>query len=869
MPHTNPTGVLVSNHRTTARGTTAFPAWPFVLIGILVVSRAVAYWVALAAGYWTAPPGRFVPYWVPFGQATLFVALGTLLLWSGRMDRRAWSLGVFLIDSACTLIDPYVYSFPYLTPLLALATQIRPDAFQAAMLWFFATEFPLPAVRGWLSAFITSGLIFTLALGCALAGLDAFVTFGSGALDSGWLGEWARLVQRHSALSSDWFFTLQFVSLVPLLLLLPLKFQECDADERRRFKWLAWGIAVGIFPLMLEVFLSTAVSGYVEATQASPYRETKGAVIFAALTVLPVIAAYAALVQQTLRLRVAIGLALQYLLARSVVRAFSVAPILLIVFLVITNRDRSVADLLTGTIGIAIGLTGMGAIGISVWRRRLMWLVDRHFFREPIDTKAALTSFAEGAREARTTEMFAIQVRTAVEHTFHATRVAVAIAGPGDALHVEQTGTVPLSRQSVLAQLISGTDSPLVIEDSALALVSRLRDHDQQWLNQTEARLVVPLRGSRGDLLGAVAMGPKRGEQDYSSGDRAILAAASVSWGISLERLLSWGTGDPLMMFAEPPGWECVTCSRVLAHDATECACGGVLQRAAVPLHLGDRLTFLQRLGAGGMGVVYKAVDNRIQQERAVKTLSRTEPALAQRLTQEAQAMAAATHPNLAIVHGLEIWRDIPLLVMEYLPGGTLATRLRQAPVPPATAVSWGLQLALALQAVHQAGMLHRDIKPSNIGFTTNDTPKLLDFGLARLIPADPALASTLSTRADSTASIASDPAAIRGTPAYLSPEILGGDEPGERDDIWSFSLTLLEMCLGRNPLQAATVPATVMRVLAESGRVADHADGLPAPLPELFHGLLGPLSSRPARAHELIDRLKLVTVIPTPKGDA
>lgn len=870
MPNTNQNRDLVAHgDRIAVGGPTAFPAWPFVLIGILVAARAIAYLVALISGYWTAPQVQFVPYWVSFCQAALFAGLGVLLIWSGRADRRAWSLGIFLVDSACTLMDPYVGRFSDPPAVIVFFRQVRPDAFQAAMLWFFASEFPQPARRGWLTFVITGGLVLTLALGIALSVLDGIVTFGSGARDAGALSELARSVQRHSEMSSDWFFTLQFLSLAPLLVLLPLKFQECDEDERRRFKWLAWGIAVGILPLILEVFFSTAVDGYVEATRVSPYRETKGALIFAALAILPVVAAYAALVQQTLQLRVAIGLALQYMLARSVVRALGMAPIVLIAFLVFTNRDRSVADLLAGTPGAAIALTAVGAIGLNVWRRRLMWLVDRQFFREPVDTKAALISFAEGAREARTTEMFATQVRAAVEHTFHATRVAVAIAGRDDALHAEETGTVPLSRQSVLAQLISGTDHPLVIEDSALALVSRLRDQDQQWLNQTQARLVVPLRGSDGNLLGAVAMGPKRGEQDYSAGDRAILSAAGVSWGLTLERLLSWGTGDPLVMFAEPPGWECLTCSRIMAPDATECRCGGVLQRAAVPLHLGDRLTFLERIGAGGMGVVYKAVDNRIRQERAVKTMSRTEAGLAARLRQEAQAMAAATHPNLAIVHGLEIWRDVPLLVMEYLPGGTLASRLRQAPVAPATAISWGLQLALALEAVHHAGMLHRDIKPSNIGFTADGTPKLLDFGLARLIPVDPALASTLSTRADSSASLSSDPAAIRGTPAYLSPEILAGGEPCERDDLWSFSLTLLEMCLGTNPLQGATVPATVMRVLAEHQRVADYAHKLPGNLPRLFRVLLGPYSSRPARARELIDRLKLVTAIPTPKGDA
>ncbi len=869
MAQTKSTRDLVPNAPLPADRPAAFPAWPFVLIGFLVVSRGLVYLVALVGGYWKAPEIQFVPYWISFCQAALFAGLGAFMIWSGRADRRAWSLGIFLVDSACTLMDPYVGRFTDPPASIAFFRQVRPDAFQAATLWFFASEFPLPARRGPLASVITGGLLFALGLGCALTVLDGFATFGSGALDTGWAGELARSVQRHSEMSSDWFFTLQFLSLAPLLVLLPLKFQQCNADERRRFKWLAWGIGIGIFPLVLEVFLSTAVAGYVEATRASPYREAKGALIFSALTILPVIAAYAALVQRTLQLRVAIGLALQYLLARSVVRAFGLAPIALLVFLIFSNRDRSVADLLTGALGLSLAMTATVATGVAVWRRRLMWLVDRHFFREPVDTKTALISFAEAAREARTTGMFASQIRTAVEHTFHATRVAVAIAGPGDALLAEDTGTVPLSRNSVLAQLIAGADRPLVIEDSALALVSRLREQDQQWLSQTEARLVVPLRDTDGKLLGAVALGPKRGQQDYSAGDRAILSAAGVSWGLTLDRLLSRSSGEAFAGFAEPAGWECVSCGTVLEHDATACRCAGLLQRAAVPHQLGDRLTFLQRLGAGGMGVVYKAVDTRIKQERAVKTLSRTEPALVARLTREAQAMAAATHPNLAIVHGLEIWRNVPLLVMEYLPGGTLATRLQRAPVPHATAIAWGIQLAQALQAVHSAGLLHRDIKPSNIGFSATDTPKLLDFGLAKFIPVDPVLVSTLTAHSDSTIAMPSDAAGIRGTPAYLSPEILAGAEPSERDDIWSFSITLLEACTGVNPFKAATVNATILRVLMESAHVARCADRLPGNLPKLFRGLLGPLSGRPAKAADLVARLKHVPIFPTPQGDA
>ena len=148
-----------------------------------------------------------------------------------------------------------------------------------------------------------------------------------------------------------------------------------------------------------------------------------------------------------------------------------------------------------------------------------------------------------------------------------------------------------------------------------------------------------------------------------------------------------------------------------------------------MPLILDDRLRFLNRIGAGGMGLVYRATDLRLRQPRAVKTLPRVEAAAVSRMHREARTMAAVSHPNVAILHGLEMWRGVPLLVMEFLDGGTLAGQLLKSPLKVASALGLALDLAEGLDSLHSLGLIHiRDIKPSNIGFSASGAPKLLDF---------------------------------------------------------------------------------------------------------------------------------------------
>jgi len=167
------------------------------------------------------------------------------------------------------------------------------------------------------------------------------------------------------------------------------------------------------------------------------------------------------------------------------------------------------------------------------------------------------------------------------------------------------------------------------------------------------------------------------------------------------------------------------------------------------------------------MGVVYLARDAALGRDVALKTLPAHRGDAVARLRDEARAMAALDHPALATLYGLELWRGSPVLVVEYMAGGTLAARLTKGPMRLEEILSLGITVADALAYMHAHGVLHRDVKPGNIGMTADGAVKLFDFGLAW------------------------DEGTPAGTPAYLPREALTGAAPDEAVDLWALALVL------------------------------------------------------------------------------
>jgi serine/threonine-protein kinase len=227
----------------------------------------------------------------------------------------------------------------------------------------------------------------------------------------------------------------------------------------------------------------------------------------------------------------------------------------------------------------------------------------------------------------------------------------------------------------------------------------------------------------------------------------------------------------------------------------------------------------LSALGAGGMGEVYRARDTRLNRNVAIKVLPELfagDPERLARFHREAQVLAALNHPNIAHIHGVEDSGGVRALVLELVEGPTLAERIEQGPLPLAEAVPIAKQMAEALAAAHEQGVIHRDLKPANVKVREDGTVKVLDFGLARLVAPD---ASTAVTAGLTQSPTLTTPAAtlagvILGTAAYMSPEQAKGRPADKRSDVWAFGAVVYEMLTGRRPFEGEDLADTLATVL-------------------------------------------------------
>src|ERR1700683_3298391 len=219
-------------------------------------------------------------------------------------------------------------------------------------------------------------------------------------------------------------------------------------------------------------------------------------------------------------------------------------------------------------------------------------------------------------------------------------------------------------------------------------------------------------------------------------------------------------------------------------------------------------------LGSGGMGEVYRARDSRLRRDVAIKVLPSLFSADSDRLKrfeQEARAAAALNHPNILVVFQLGTHDGVPYMVSELLEGSTLREHVQRGALPIRKAIDYGVQIARGLAAAHEKGIVHRDLKPDNVFVTKDGRVKILDFGLARLLPQRGEVEVNAPTWSDLT-----DPGTVMGTVGYMSPEQVRGKPADHRADIFALGAILYEMLTGKRAFQKPTSAETMTAILNE-----------------------------------------------------
>jgi hypothetical protein len=828
----------------------------------------------------------------PYALYGLFaIALGStgaLLFLGGRQDRRAQALGSFFLVTATTWSGHPLAIFSKVHPdsyLVSLAGALQPSAFMAWFLWRFVRDFPQPAVSLPERLRLQTAVRLSAVVGVLLFVLNLMHSAAPYLpLDLG--GAWQWLVWFTPQRGKGVYYSVVLGLTGVAFALLLWRARTSLSPERRRARIFLQLIALTLGPAAIEVLLELFAPGYHSYLTADRRRHLV-IVVTSLLPVLtlPVTTTYAVFVHHVLDVRLIARRALQYLLARYSVIAVIAIPVMALAAFFYHGRHRQLDELISGSrVLLLVSVAAVGAAGLR-YRGKLLDALDRRFFREQYDARQILTLLVDRIRSIKDSACLANLIARETDLALHLEGIALLVLDARSGMLADPRNRArKLDASSQLARTASNASDPLEVDlENPQSALLKLPEKDRHWLVDSGFRLLVPILARDGTLLGLMGLGEKKSGLPFLREDRELLhaIASNAAWVLELEHEHQV---QPFWLVPEGPAPEPAPAATELARECSNCgalhpsytvfcgSCSRRLEPSRVPYVLPGKFRFEQRIGEGGMGVVYQGSDLALGRPVAIKTLRRVSPEDAMRLRREARTAAAVSHPHLAPVFTMETWQGTPMLVMELLEGGTLAQRVFREGKSDRETVELGIAMAGALGQLHAADILHRDIKPSNIGYTKDGVPKLMDFGIARVIfelrdeeeqeeidEDDPGFA--VWQAAGDAGAPGLDPGhRFVGTLSYLSPEAVRGAPADATFDLWSLCVVLYECLLGRKVF-SGTNPQVLERI--RSGLVPDFAQVCPKRSPALADffrdALHRTLSRRPATARDLRRRLEIV----------
>ena len=701
----------------------------------------------------------------------------------------------------------------------AMALLMAFDPLQAATGYLFAARFPKPVKdsRTWKLAAV---LIVAVVWAEWLRRLP-WVIFAAMDLNQGeaYFLRWYRLLLFLNAMPHQIWKAVTVAIIVAMWAVMSRNYRALtEADQRRRIRWVVLGMALALLP-QTALYAGAVLHhftgfGFPMETEWFPLAEDISAANVG--IVLPVCIAYAVLRHRILDIHLAVRTSIRYLMTKRTLQAAIFLPIVLIVWRIVSNPRLTVRELLFGSY-FYLGLM-LAAAAALIYRRQLLALVDRRFFQEAYNQEMILRRLIEDVKSLDAISDISRIVADRLDASLHPVRVLVFYrqdrrsdftlehSSGGDGL-MRLAADCPALR--VLEEKSGPVDYPFNPRgDSA--------SDEDAYFERLGIRLMAPIRSSNANLIGILLLGERRSEQPYTSTDRNLIQAIAAQIGVVCENValreaakremqikrhvLARVDGSDMNLLKECP--QCGCC-----YDRADelCAADGTALSLTLPVErtIDGVYRLERRIGSGGMGAVFRAMDLRLGRSVAVKVMMGSlfgNAGAIRRFEREARAAARLSHPNIVAVYDFgPIGTDGAYLVMELVEGRTFRAELRAGALGAQTAARRFAHLLDGLIAAHGAGIVHRDLKPENL--ITADLAggtellKILDFGLAKLMDAQGA----------SGQGGLSAVGAVLGTLGYMSPEQLLGEEVDERSDIYSVGVILVETLTGRRPFSGSS----------------------------------------------------------------